>query len=280
MKVLVAANAERDRDLVVTGKIIRKLRKLGIKVLNPSKDACSLYGHAVLSMINDCDIVIVVGGDGTILHASQFAYRAKKPILGVNVGTVGYMSSIEVSEIDLLDLLSSDDGYETEKRMMLNVKVKNEYNETLFDENALNEVTISHGVVSTMLGFEVLFKDKPMASYRADGIIFATPTGSTAYSLSAGGPIVDPGLDTIIATPICSHSFNSRSILFRADSRLSVNVNCEDICAGNAYITIDGLKNYHLGMHQKIYITKSKHSQGIIRLKPDSFYDVLSRKIK
>lgn len=280
MKTLVVANPERDTGFSVTGKVFETLEKLNIAVLNGKLDRGSLSCSGAEALLPESDILIVIGGDGTILRAAQTAYRAGKPILGINVGTVGYMSSIEADELDLLENLTSGSGYSVENRMLLNVSVENGDGNLIFNENALNETVISRGQVTRVLDFDVFCNSRKISSYRADGIILSTPTGSTAYSLSAGGPIVDPGLDSIIATPVCAHSFNSRSIIFRDDSVISVGIREDRFLSDNSYLTVDGLKNFKLSRNDIVRITRSQHSLGLIKLKNESFYDVLSRKIK
>ena len=280
MKTLVVANPERDTGFSVTGKVFETLEKLNIAVLNGKLDRGSLSCSGAEALLPESDILIVIGGDGTILRAAQTAYRAGKPILGINVGTVGYMSSIEADELDLLGNLTSGSGYSVENRMLLNVSVENGDGNLIFNENALNETVISRGQVTRVLDFDVFCNSRKISSYRADGIILSTPTGSTAYSLSAGGPIVDPGLDSIIATPVCAHSFNSRSIIFRDDSVISVGIREDRFLSDNSYLTVDGLKNFKLSRNDIVRITRSQHSLGLIKLKNESFYDVLSRKIK
>lgn len=280
MKTLVVANPERDTGFSVTGKVFETLEKLNIAVLNGKLDRGSLSCSGAEALLPESDILIVIGGDGTILRAAQTAYRAGKPILGINVGTVGYMSSIEADELDLLGNLKSGSGYSVENRMLLNVSVENGDGNLIFNENALNETVISRGQVTRVLDFDVFCNSRKISSYRADGIILSTPTGSTAYSLSAGGPIVDPGLDSIIATPVCAHSFNSRSIIFRDDSVISVGIREDRFLSDNSYLTVDGLKNFKLSRNDIVRITRSQHSLGLIKLKNESFYDVLSRKIK
>jgi NAD+ kinase len=268
---------DKDIDLSVSKQAALILSSLNVNIIspvsdiNPSVKICS-YEDA----IDKSDIIISLGGDGTILRIAQQAAVKNKPILGINMGKVGYMAEIEPNELDILHKLV-DGVYKTEKRMMLLTKVFRN-NKVYFSGYALNDAVISHGAISRMIDIELYNDDHFLYSYHADGIIFSTPTGSTAYSLSAGGPLVEPGLDCIISTPICVHSLISRSIVFSDKSVLCVKINSENM--NTPYVTMDGFINCELQKDDIIKIKKAKIFTSLIKLKSDSFYDILAKKIK
>ena len=272
-------NAERDIDLYVTNKLIKKLVTLNIQIIADSPLVSGLNKAVELLNREDCfkqaDILFTIGGDGTILRVAQDAAINDLPIIGINMGKVGFMAEIEQDEIDILDRLINKD-YIVEKRMMIDVKLWRN-GEMIFTENALNDAVISRGVVSRLIDINVYNHNKFISSYHADGIIFATPTGSTAYSVSAGGPIVDPTLSSILATPICAHTLATRSILFNHDAELSVMFNGMKM---PQYLTIDGYINYQLEENDVVRFKKSGNVTKLIKFKNVSFYDTLSKKMK
>lgn len=223
----------------------------------------------------EADIIIVFGGDGTILEAARRAAQRGTPILGINLGRLGYMAELELSELDLLDRLFSGE-YELEKRSMLRVELfsGNELRSFCY---ALNDAVISNGSVSRMIDLELSEGGIPVTTYRADGLIVATPTGSTAYSMSAGGAIVDPRVECFCVTPICPHSFVARPMIFSDSSVLEV----RNVCAREKmlYLTVDGRMNFELYRNQIVRITKSKLQTSLIRLKKCGFYRKLRQKM-
>ena len=223
----------------------------------------------------EADILIVLGGDGTILEAARRAAQRGTPILGINLGRLGYMAELELSELELLDKLFTGE-YELEKRSMLRVELLSGSDLRSFCY-ALNDAVISNGSVSRMIDLELSEGGVPVTTYRADGLIVATPTGSTAYSMSAGGAIVDPRVECFCVTPICPHSFAARPMIFSDGSVLEV----RNICAREKmlYLTVDGRMNFELYRNQTVRITKSKLQTSLIRLKKCGFYRKLRQKM-
>lgn len=225
--------------------------------------------------IYSTDVVIAIGGDGTIIHSAKHAVAYDKPLLGINVGRLGFMAGLEMSELHLLKHLVEQD-YTIENRMMLRCL---HYTEEAVNEYlALNDVVISNGALSRIIDLEVLCNDNPVASYRADGVIFATPTGSTAYALSAGGPIVEPALNSISMTPICPHSLVERTVIFSDDKVLMARS-----CVYNRhpiYITIDGEQGAKLEKNDFLEIMRSPQTVKLINLNKKQFYEVLDQKFK
>ena len=255
-EVLVAAF---NRDKLTRGRLWREtFRYLPIE---------SLYAEA--------EILIVLGGDGTILEAARRAAQRATPILGINLGRLGYMAELETGELDQLSRIVSGD-YELESRSMLRVELYSG-NELKSFCYALNDAVISNGSVSRMIELELCEGGVPVTTYRADGLIVATPTGSTAYSMSAGGALVDPRVPCFCVTPICPHSFIARPMIFADSSVLEI----RNICAREKmlYLTVDGRMNFELYRNQVVRVTKSNLVTNLIRLKSCGFYRKLRQKM-
>lgn len=227
------------------------------------------------SVYTEADILIVLGGDGTILEVARRAAHRGTPILGINLGRLGYMAELEPSELDALERLVTG-NYEIEERSMLRVELRSGGELRAFCY-ALNDAVISNGSVARIIDLELSENGVPVTNYRADGLIVATPTGSTAYSMSAGGAIVDPHVPCFCVTPICPHSFIARPMIFSDSSVLEV----RNICVREKmlYLTVDGRINFELYRNQTVRITKSDLSTKLIRLKGCGFYSKLRQKM-
>ena len=279
MNVAIVCNEQKDRDYEVTEKLIRKLDELKMGICT---DVAAL--HTFCSSVDVCsteeaferaDVILTVGGDGTILKAAQLASALDKPILGINMGRVGFMAEIEPHELGLLDRLLSGD-YIIEQRMMLQVYIERD-GEACYRVDALNDAVISHGAISRMIDITIYNKNEFITEYCADGVIFSTPTGSTAYSVAAGGPVVDPLLKTILSTPICAYSLTTKPILFHSSADLTVRLNN---VGAVPYLTADGSVNHKLQETDVIHIKKSERTTKLIKFKDVSFYDILAKKLK
>ena len=220
--------------------------------------------------------VICFGGDGTILHMAKAATRQGIPILGVNIGTMGFMAELESSELDQLARLAKDD-FTLDSRMMLDVTVHRD-RDIIFHDICLNDVVITKGAVARIVHLYVKCDDVQAMECGGDGVIVATPTGSTAYSLSAGGPIVEPDAHNILVNPICAHDVASRCIV--ASEKRVITVGLSKNARRNAFLSVDGGKALRLNMGDVATIRKSNLSTKLIRLKDRSFYDVVNMKFK
>ena len=231
------------------------------------------------------DLLIVLGGDGTILEAARRAAVRKTPILGINLGRVGYMAELEMGELDLLahlfDRVTAEGhkpaAYKIETRSMLHVEVLNQNGEVRQQMYGLNDAVITNGSVSRIVDIALSENGEPVTTYRADGLIVATPTGSTAYSMSAGGPVTDPRVKCFCVTPICPHSLAARPMVFPDDSVLEI----RNICQREKmlYLTVDGRTNCELYRGETVRITRSPLLTRLVRLKPCGFYDRLRLKM-
>lgn len=224
----------------------------------------------------NADMVVCFGGDGTILHMAKAATRKGIPLLGVNIGTMGFMAELESSELDKLANLANGD-YHIDSRMMLDVTVFRD-RDIIFHDICLNDVVVTKGAVARIVHLSVKCDGVQAMECGGDGVIIATPSGSTAYSLSAGGPIVEPEADNILITPICAHEVGSRCIV--ASGKRVINVSMTNNARRNAYLSVDGGKALRLNMGDVVTIRKSKLETKLIRLKDRSFYDVVNLKFK
>lgn len=224
-----------------------------------------------LAVLAQSDVAVVLGGDGSIMHIAKSAAAFHVPVLGINGGNVGFMAGLEMHQLDRLQRLLQG-RYIIEPRMMLEVVLRRAEGEQHF--TALNEAVVSHGNLSRLVGLEVFCDDHPVTTYRADGVIVATPTGSTAYSLSAGGPIVDPSMNCMLLTPICPHSMHTRPYIFTDQVSLAIKASSE------AYLTVDSEQAIPLGAQDRVVIRRHQTDAKLISLKEeDAFYDILTQKL-
>ena len=221
-------------------------------------------------------MVICFGGDGTILHMAKAATRQNVPILGVNIGTMGFMAELESTELSQLARIANGD-YTVDERMMLDVTVHRDM-DIIFHDICLNDVAITKGAVARIVHLAVKCDGVQAMECGGDGIIVATPTGSTAYSLSAGGPIVEPDAHSILVTPICAHDVASRCMV--ASEKRVVTVGLTKNARRNAYLSVDGGKALRMNMGDIATIKKSPFTTKLVRLKDRSFYDVVNVKFK
>ena len=224
----------------------------------------------------NADAVICFGGDGTILHMAKAATRHGVPILGVNIGTMGFMAELEASEMEQLAKLAEDD-YTLDERMMLDVTVCRD-RDIIFHDICLNDAVITKGAVARIVHLSVKCDGVQAMECGGDGVIIATPTGSTAYSLSAGGPVVEPEAHSILVTPICAHDVGSRCIV--ASDKRKITVSFVRNARRNAFLSVDGGRALRMNAGDVASICKSPMTTKLIRLKNNSFYDVMNVKFK
>lgn len=221
-------------------------------------------------------VVICFGGDGTILHMAKAATRHGIPILGVNIGTMGFMAELECGELGELARLASDD-YKIDKRMMLDVTVHRD-RDIIFHDICLNDAAITKGAIARIVHLNVKCDGTQAMELGGDGVIISTPTGSTAYSLSAGGPIVEPDANSILLTPICAHDVAARSMVVSEKREITVEMSRN--ARRNAFLSVDGGKALRMNIGDVATIRKSPLVTKLVRLKDRSFYDVINMKFK
>ncbi len=260
MKFILLTTTENDGIKELKAEIENKLIELGAELC---------------SDIPEADIVVAVGGDGTTLNVAKRASYYDKPTIGINGGRLGFMSGLERNELDLLENLING-NYITEKRMMLKVDIYDGERLSSTHE-ALNDAVITRGEFARLIDINVLSGGRKVTSSRADGMIVSTPTGSTAYSMAAGGPVVSPEVSCFIVTPICPHSLVNRSIVFSSDKEVELFVSND---VGNkCFISIDGEGSINIDSNTRIVVTKSESYAKLIKIKPENFYEILNNKI-
>lgn len=283
-RVILTPNPYRDKDFKTVRSAMNILKEAGIEVrLSLPFEVDKTFAlpkdlhFSRLDRELDCaDVLICFGGDGTILHMAKTATRHGIPILGVNIGTMGFMAELESSELEQLKRLATDD-YTLDNRMMLDVTV-HRGRDIIFHDICLNDVVITKGAIARIVHLAVKCDDVQVMECGGDGIVVSTPTGSTAYNLSAGGPIVEPGAEGMLITPICSHDVASRTI-FVSDKRVITTGLVKNL-RRNAYLSVDGGKALRMNPEDIATIKKSNLSTKLVRLKERSFFDVVNMKFK
>lgn len=226
-------------------------------------------------MYDNIDLVVVVGGDGTVLEAARRAAPKGIPILGINKGRLGYMTSLEVDELDMIPWIMNGEYY-FDIRSMLDIELRHN-GKPLYMSCALNDAVVSNGSIAKIVDMQLKADDKIVGNYRADGLIVSTPSGSTAYSLAAGGPVMSPNVKAICVTPICSHSFRDRPIVFSDESVIEIYNVCDR--EPYLYLSIDGRINIRIMRNQSVRIAKSQKTAKLIRVKDHNFYAELCNKL-
>ena len=282
MKFAVIVNLSKDKAITCADKIIKMLTENNCKILMTSE--CKKYFPEkeitfyddIKELFNECDFAVTVGGDGTIIHSAKYSAKSNKPLIGVNVGRLGFVAGVEQDNIsELLRIIKGD--YKIQRRMLLDVTVEHADGEKE-SYIAVNDANIARGQLSRIIDISVYHNNSKLSTYRADGLLFSTPTGSTAYSLSAGGPVIYPEMDCILMTPVCPHSLISRPVLFDSKSELTVTANCPD--NASVLLSIDGEKNIMLKETDVIKIKIASDELKLMILSNQNFYQLLNEKLK
>ena len=283
-KIILTPNPYRDKEFKTVREATEILRNSGMepKICLPfevDKDydlPKDLRFHRLDRELPNADAAICFGGDGTILHIAKQATRYGVPVLGVNIGTMGFMAELESTELQQLGRIATGD-YAVDNRMMLDVSVYRD-RDIIFHDICLNDVVITKGAVARIVHLSVNCDGVQAMEFGGDGVIIATPTGSTAYNLSAGGPIVEPEAHSILVTPICAHDVASRTIV--ASEQRVITVGLSKNARRNAYLSVDGGKALRMNHGDVATVRKSDLVTKLVRLKERSFYDVVNMKFK
>lgn len=282
MKIAVIPNLTRNRAKEVTAAVCKELERLDINYCFSSQLRTELtdFNDCVFAspddFIKDADMVISVGGDGSMLRAAKLAANEKKNVLGVNAGRLAYLCGLDSDELHLLSCLK-EGKFAVQTRMMLSAEVYRD-NKKVYSAQCLNDAVFSRGTDLRLIDLSVKTGGRDIADYLADGAIFATPTGSTAYSMSAGGPIVEPTLEAILLTPICPHSLAVRPYIFSGDSEFEVSV--KDESTEEVFLSCDGGEAIKIKRNDTVKIKKSDITASFISIKTDNFIDVLNKKLE
>ncbi|MBR3879227.1 MAG: NAD(+)/NADH kinase [Clostridia bacterium] len=285
-KVLIITNFNIYDKANAAMKVAEKLKALDCEVCTLVYNKDRLYRHNKNKIeftylqpeeaYGAVDAAVVLGGDGTILESARRAAPHGTYILGLNLGRLGYMAELELGELDKLERMVSGD-YKTETRSMINIEIINTEGSVRKNEYALNDAVLSNGSISRIVDTELYEGGISIGNYRSDGMIISTPTGSTAYSLAAGGAIVDPRLNCLCVTPICPHSLTARPLIFSDSASIEIKNNCPR--EKTLFLTVDGRVNYELAIGEKIRVTRSPLVTYFIRLNEYSFYSRLRQKM-
>lgn len=273
-RFLIVTNDGKDTDYKITNKIKQLLIEAGKSCVLCEKDENKRIIKN--SIPDDIDCVIVIGGDGSLIEVARALQRHDIPILGINMGTLGYLTEVEISDIDeaVNKIISGE--YHLETRMML---------EGTFDNGkkdiSLNDIIVSRKGALRVIHFDLFVNGELLNSYKADGVIISTPTGSTAYNLSAGGPIVEPTASMIVITPICSHALNTSSIVISAEDEIEIRVGKgRNGIVEEVIVAFDGADTVTLFTGDSVTIRKSDAATKIMKLNKVSFLEILRRKMK
>ncbi len=284
MRIVLSPNPYRDRGLKAAQSAQKILNNVGIETsicLPFDLDGGSkieLPKHLKYEKMSDAlpgaDMLICFGGDGTILHAAKDADTHNVPILGVNMGSVGFMAELEHNELSVLSKLAEGKFY-TESRMMLDITVTRD-GQKLFHETALNDAALTKGAVARVVDLRISCDNMLMSEFSGDGVVVSTPTGSTGYSMSAGGPIVEPTAENLIITPICAHAMDAKS--FVLSSERVVTIRLGRMSRKTAYLSADGGRAFRLQDGDVAEIRKSDKATKLVRLSGRTFYEILAKK--
>ena len=283
-KVILTPNPYRDNDFSTVRAAMKILRESGVEVrlclpfeVDRSYELPrDLRFHRLDRELPGASMVVCFGGDGTILHMAKAATRQGIPILGVNIGTMGFMAELESSELNQLARIAAGD-YSIDERMMLDVTVQRD-RDIIFHDICLNDVVVTKGAIARIVHLNVECDGVKAMECGGDGVIVATPTGSTAYSLSAGGPIVEPEAQNILITPICAHMVGTRCIV--TSEKRVITVGLTKNARRNAFLSVDGGKALRMNLGDVATIKKSHLTTKLVRLQDRSFFDVVSTKFK
>lgn len=284
MKIVLCPNPYRDRGMKAVQSADRILKRAGAQTvlcLPFQVEGGGLELPRYLKFENTqeelktADFLICFGGDGTILHAAKDANACNVPILGVNLGSLGFMAELEVSELSQLSRLAEGD-YTIEMRMMMDVRVYRD-GRAVFSDIALNDAALTKGAAARMVELEVYGDQTLISRFSSDGVVVSTPTGSTAYSMSAGGPIVEPTAENMIVTPICPHALFARSIVLGGERQVAVKMG--RMARRTAYLSVDGGKAFRLSGGDTVELRRSAAKTRLVRLSSRTFYEILSHKL-
>ncbi|MEN6469649.1 MAG: NAD(+)/NADH kinase [Smithella sp.] len=277
-KVGIIANIEKENIAGFAGALKKWLEDRKIKVSLEANIAAAIGksgGFKIEDLASCVDLIAVLGGDGTMLRTARYVAKQNVPIVGINMGTFGYLTEVNLNETyAALELILQGD-FLTEKRMMLDVKIRRS-NKIIGSGIVLNDVVINRGNLSRIVELETSINNQYLTTYKSDGLIVSTPTGSTAYSLSAGGPIVFPGKELIIINPICPHTLTNRPIIFPENSDLQITMWSKE---SGATVTLDGQESYRISSGDVMTIRKSRYYTRLVLSPHRSYGEILRSKL-
>ena len=285
MRVILSSNPYRDRGMRAAQQARNILERLGMECCfclpfemgqNSNAELPRNLTFANLQQeLSHADMLICFGGDGTILHAAKDATIHNVPILGVNMGSVGFMAELEESELFQLERLAAGE-YTVEERMMLRVRLLRG-KQVVYDELALNDAVLSKGSIARVAELDVFADGIHICQLSGDGVVVATPTGSTAYSMSAGGPIVEPGSDNLVITPVCAHQLSARTMVMAGSRKIAVQLPRRS--RKSVYLSVDGGKATRISGSDRVEICRAEQRTRLVKLSDKNFYQLLNQKL-
>ena len=281
---LVVTNKAKDPDGSRSGRVIKILKESGCRC------TCHVYSNAKSRgkyfLVNpkdvpeDTEAILILGGDGTFLHVAKDLLDLDLPVVGIYFGTLGFLTEIKPEDFEEDLRLIMDDKYHIENRMLIEGEIV-KGSRTVYRDLALNDIVLNRSTTSSLINFSVSVNGEFLNSYSADGMVISTPTGSTGYNLSAGGPVCEPTAQIILATPICAHALNSRSIVFSADVEISLHVEGrEGERSQKKIVSFDGERDIPLENGDVIKIKKAEKSVRLIKLNDLSFIENISKNMR
>ena len=278
----IIANKKKDPNHDMTNKIMEYLRSKGKQCecqdIDESIDNKDYKYTNADCVPNDTDCVIVLGGDGALLQAARDLINTDIPLLGVNIGTLGFLTDTDMENVTETLSMVLEDKYEIDSRMMIDGYIYRN-NELIHSNTALNDVVINRMGILSVIDFDIYVNDEYLNSYSADGVIVSTATGSTAYSLSAGGPIVQPNAQLLMMTPICPHTLNKRSIIFGADDEIMIKIGDNKKLKEERVATFDGERFYRMVSGDTIVVKRSQKKAKLIKTNKLSFLQRIRTKM-
>lgn len=285
MRVILSSNPYRDRGMKAAQQAQRILERVGVECCFclpfeiGQGSHVDLPRHLKFSDLQQellhADMLICFGGDGTILHAAKDAAIHDVPILGINMGSVGFMAELEETELQQLEGLAAG-NYTTEERMMLQVRLIRG-KQVVFDECALNDAVLSKGTIARVAELDVSADGVLTCQLTGDGVVVATPTGSTAYSMSAGGPIVEPVSDNLVVTPVCAHQLSARPMVMAPEHTITVQLPRRS--RKSVYLSVDGGKSIRISGNDRVEIRRAERRTRLVKLSGKNFYQLLNQKL-
>ena len=274
-------NMRKDGARAVLPDVCARLHRQGVRLMLPVQmrnvpfDLSGVDYMEPDAAIRLADLAVVLGGDGTMLRLARVAALHEVPMLGINVGHVGFMTELEPSELGEMEKLFTDE-YSIDSRMMLQVSVIRD-RRVVYENDALNDVVVAKGTAFRVVSVSILADDKEVTRFNGDGVIVATPTGSTAYGLSAGGPVIEPSAENTAVIPICAHALTAKSFVFAPERRITLAAACEG--GSEVFISTDGGQSFAVRPDDRVVITRSPLRTRLVRLKGLSFYQILQQKL-
>ncbi len=282
-KIGIISKLSRPEPLEILGELLQWLRPLGIEAVLDKETAgrvkdtvrVKVKGMSRSEIADHVDMIIVLGGDGTLLSVARLVGGRDVPILGVNLGTLGFLTEISKDELkEAIEKLLKGE-YTIEKRLMLKAKVVRDGKE-ISSHHVLNDVVINKGALARIIDLETFIDDRFVTLFKADGLIVSTPTGSTAYNLSAGGPVIYPTLECMVLTPICPHTLTNRPIVLPGNSRIEVRLKSE---SQDVFLTLDGQVGFNLMKDDSVIITKADFKIGLVIPPEKNYFEILRTKL-